>query len=106
MGNVYCATKYAVNALSQSIRVDVLDKNIKVTSVDPGMVFTEFAKVRFSWNESRANKVYEGVTPLSPKDVAEAIVFAASRPTNVNINEIILTPMCQASSTQIFRKSR
>ena len=105
MGNVYCATKYAVKALSQSIRVDVLDKNIKVTSVDPGMVLTEFAKVRFDGDNNRANKVYEGVTPLSPKDIAEAVVFAASRPANVNINEIILTPICQASSTQIFRKS-
>jgi 3-hydroxy acid dehydrogenase / malonic semialdehyde reductase len=105
MGNVYCATKFAVKALSQSIRVDVLDKNIKVTSVDPGMVMTEFAKVRFAGDETRANKVYEGVTPLSPQDVAEAVVFSATRPENVNINEIILTPMCQASSAQIFRKT-
>lgn len=105
MGNVYCATKFAVKALSQSIRVDVLDKNIKVTSVDPGMVLTEFAKVRFSWDEVRAKKVYDGVVPLSPKDVAEAIIFAATRPANVNINEIILTPIIQASSNHIFRKS-
>lgn len=105
MGNVYCATKFAVKALSQSIRVDVLDKNIKVTSIDPGMVLTEFAKVRFSWDEARASKVYDGVTPLSPKDVAEAIIFAATRPANVNINEIILTPIIQASSNHIFRKS-
>jgi NADP-dependent 3-hydroxy acid dehydrogenase YdfG len=103
MGHVYCATKYAVKALSQSIRIDVLDKNIKVTSVDPGMVLTEFSKVRFSWDEMRANKVYEGVTPLSPQNVAEAVIFAASRPLNVNINEIIITPICQASSTQVFR---
>ena len=105
MGNVYCATKFAVKALTQSIRVDVLDKNIKVTSVDPGMVMTEFAKVRFSGDENRANKVYEGVTPLSPQDVAEAVVFSATRPENVNINEIILTPICQASSAQIFRNT-
>ena len=105
MGNVYCATKFAVKALTQSIRVDVLDKNIKVTSVDPGMVMTEFAKVRFSGDENRANKVYEGVTPLSPQDVAEAVVFSATRPDNVNINEIILTPICQASSAQIFRNT-
>lgn len=104
MGHVYCATKYAVRALSQSIRVDVLDKNIKVTSIDPGMVLTEFSKVRFSWDEMKANKVYEGITPLSPQDVAEAVIFAASRPSNVNINEIIITPICQASSTQVFRK--
>jgi 3-hydroxy acid dehydrogenase / malonic semialdehyde reductase len=105
MGNVYCATKFAVKALTQSIRVDVLDKNIKVTSVDPGMVMTEFAKVRFSGDENRANKVYEGITPLSPQDVAEAVVFSATRPDNVNINEIILTPICQASSAQIFRNT-
>jgi NADP-dependent 3-hydroxy acid dehydrogenase YdfG len=106
MGNVYCATKFAVKALSQSIRVDVLDKNIKVTSVDPGMVLTEFAKVRFSWDEARAKKVYDGLTPLSPKDVAEAVIFAATRPANVNINEMILTPITQASSNHIFRKSK
>lgn len=105
MGHVYCATKFAVKALSQSLRVDVLDKNIKVTSVDPGMVLTEFSKVRFSWDEARANSVYNGVTPLSPKDVADAVIFAASRPANVNINEIILTPLCQASSTQVIRKN-
>jgi len=103
MGNVYCATKFAVNALTQSIRIDVLDKNIKVTSVDPGMVLTEFAKVRFSGDENSANKVYEGVTPLSPKDVAEAVIFSATRPENVNINEIILTPIIQASPAHIFR---
>lgn len=103
MGNVYCATKFAVKALTQSIRAETLDKNIKVTSIDPGMVLTEFAKIRFSGDEKRAGKVYDGVTPLSPKDVAEAVVFAASRSSNVNINEIILTPICQASSTQILR---
>jgi serine 3-dehydrogenase len=105
MGNVYCATKFAVKALTQSIRADVLDKNIRVTSVDPGMVLTEFAKVRFSGDENRAKKVYDGVTPLSPKDVADAVLFAASRPANVNINEIILTPICQASSMQIYRNN-
>lgn len=105
MGNVYCASKFAVKALTQSIRVDVLDKNIKVTEVDPGMVLTEFSKVRFSGDVIRADKVYEGVAPLSPKDVAEAVIFTASRPKNVNINEIVLTPICQASSTQVYRKS-
>lgn len=104
MGNVYCATKFAVKSLTQSIRVDVLDKNIKVSSVDPGMVLTEFATVRFDGDKHRAKRVYDGVKPLSPKDVAEAVIFAATRPNNVNINEIILTPLCQASSTQIIRK--
>lgn len=103
-GNVYSATKFAVKALSQSFRVDVLDKGIKVSSVDPGMVYTEFGKVRFSGDEERADQVYNGITPLSPTDVADAVVFCATRPANVNINEIILTPLQQASSTQVYRK--
>jgi len=103
-GNVYSATKFAVKSLTQSFRLDMLDKGIKVSSVDPGMVYTEFGKVRFSGDESRAEQVYKGITPLSPKDVAEAVVFCASRPANVNINEIILTPIQQASSTQVYRK--
>lgn len=103
-GNVYSATKFAVKALSQSFRLDVLDKGIKVSSVDPGMVYTEFSKVRFSGDEQRAKKVYSGITPLSANDVAEAVVFCATRPANVNINEIILTPIQQASSTQVYRK--
>lgn len=103
-GNVYAATKFAVNSLTQSFRLDMLDKGIKVSSVDPGMVYTEFSKVRFSGDEERAEKVYTGITPLFPKDVAEAIVFCASRPQNVNINEVIITPLQQASSTQVFRK--
>ena len=103
-GNVYCASKFAVNGLTQAIRYDVLDKNIKVSTVDPGMVYTEFAKVRFSWDEEKADKVYEGLTPLSPEDVADAVVYCATRPQNVNINEIILTPLQQASVTQVIRK--
>jgi 3-hydroxy acid dehydrogenase / malonic semialdehyde reductase len=103
-GNVYCATKFAVKALGQSIRVDLLDKNIKVTSVDPGMVLTEFANVRFSGDEEKAKEVYKGITPLTPGDVSQAVMFAATRPSNVNINEIIITPAAQASSTQVYRK--
>jgi len=103
-GNVYSATKFAVKSLTQSFRVDVLDKGIKVSSVDPGMVYTEFSKVRFNGDEERADKVYQGITPLSPTDVAETILFCATRPANVNINEIILTPLYQASSTQLVRK--
>ena len=103
-GNVYCATKFAVKALTQSIRVDLLDKNIKVTSVDPGMVETEFAMVRFSGDAVKANNVYKGLTPLTPADVAEAVLFAATRPAHVNINEIIITPTAQASSTEVYRK--
>jgi NADP-dependent 3-hydroxy acid dehydrogenase YdfG len=103
-GNVYCASKFAVNGLTQAIRYDVLDKNIKVSTVDPGMVYTEFAKVRFSWDEEKADKVYEGITPLSPEDVADAVIYCATRPDNVNINEIILTPLQQASVTHVIRK--
>ena len=105
-GNVYAATKFAVKALSQSTRLDVLDKGIKVTSVDPGMVETEFSLVRFRGDEERAKNVYKGLKPLSPKDVAEAVLFAATRPNHVNINQIILTPLAQASSTQVYRKEK
>ena len=103
-GNVYSATKFAVKSLTQSFRLDMLDKGIKVSSVDPGMVYTEFSKVRFSGDESKAEQVYKGITPLSPNDVAESVVFCATRPQNVNINELILTPIQQASSTQVYRK--
>ncbi|MHB1687093.1 MAG: SDR family NAD(P)-dependent oxidoreductase [Ignavibacteriaceae bacterium] len=103
-GNVYCATKFAVKALTQSIRLDVLDKNIKVSSVDPGMVETEFSLVRYSGDNEKAKNTYKGLKPLSAEDVASAVLFCASQPQHVNINEIIITPSVQASSTQIFRK--
>ena len=103
-GNVYSATKYAVNALTQSIRLDVLDKNIKVSTVDPGMVRTEFSEVRFSGDKEKAAKVYEGLIPLAAEDVAEAVLFCATRPSHVNINEVILTCTAQASSKQVYRK--
>ena len=105
-GNVYAATKFAVKALSQSTRYDVLDKGIRVTSVDPGMVETEFSVVRFSGDKKRAKKVYDGIKPLSANDVAETVLFCATRPQNVNINQIILTPLFQASSTQVVRKEK
>ena len=105
-GNIYAATKFAVKALSQSTRLDVLDKGIKVTSIDPGMVETEFSMVRFRGNKERAKSVYKGLKPLSPKDVAEAALFCSTRPNHVNINEVILTPLAQASSTQVYRKEK
>lgn len=105
-GNVYAATKFAVKALSQSTRIDVLDKNIKVSSVDPGMVETEFSIVRFAGDKERAKNVYKGLKPLTPKDIAEVILFCATRPQNVNINQVIVTPLAQASSTQIVRKEK
>ena len=103
-GNVYSATKFAVNALSQSIRMDVLDKGIKVSSIDPGLVETEFSIVRFSGDEEKAKSVYSGITPLTGRDVAEAVLFCANRPNHVNINNIIITPLAQASTTMIHRK--
>ena len=103
-GNVYCATKFAVNAITQSLRIDVLDKSIKVSSVDPGMVETEFSLVRFSGDVERAKNVYKGVDPLAPQDVADAILYCATRPKHVNINEIILTPVAQAQSNFVVRK--
>ena len=105
-GNIYAATKFAVKALSQSTRLDVLDKGIKVTSIDPGMVETEFSMVRFRGDKTKAKNVYKGLKPLSAKDVAEAVLFAATRPKEVNINQIILTPLAQASSTQVHRKEK
>jgi len=104
-GNVYAATKFAVNALSKSIRLDVIDKGIKVSSVDPGLVETEFSIVRFSGDEERAKNVYSGIEPLTAKDIAEAVLFCADRSTHVNINEVILTPVAQASATLVHRKN-
>ena len=103
-GNIYAATKFAVNALSQSTRLDVLDKGIKVTSIDPGMVETEFSLVRFRGNKERAKNVYIGLKPLTPIDIAEAVLFCSTRPNHVNINQVILTPLAQASSTQVTEK--
>ncbi|MCL5030997.1 MAG: SDR family NAD(P)-dependent oxidoreductase [Bacteroidetes bacterium] len=103
-GNVYCATKFAVNALTQAIRMETIDKNIRVTTVDPGMVLTNFSNVRFSGDTERANKIYEGVKPLTAEDVARTILFCATQPEHVNISEIILTPIQQASVAYIHRK--
>lgn len=104
MGNVYSSTKFAVKALSQSFRIDLLEKGIKVSSIDPGMVETEFSIVRFSGDESKAKNVYKGLIPLSPDDVANAVIYCATRPKHVNINQIIITPTAQASSNFVVRK--
>jgi serine 3-dehydrogenase len=104
-GNVYAATKFAVNALSKSIRLDVINKGIRVSSVDPGLVETEFSIVRFSGDVERAKNVYSGIEPLTAEDIAEAVLFCANRPAHVNINEVILTPVAQASATLVHRKT-
>lgn len=103
-GNVYCATKHAVDALNKGMRIDLLPHNIKVTAVNPGMVETEFSVVRFDGDEERAKKVYQGMQPLSPEDIAETIFWVASRPAHVNINDILIMPAVQASATNVIRK--
>lgn len=103
-GNVYCATKHAVDALSKGMRIDLLPYGIKVTAIHPGMVETEFSIVRFKGDEDRAAAVYHNLEPLVAQDIAEAAWFAISRPPHVNINDLLIMPTIQANSTQIFRK--
>lgn len=103
-GVVYCATKHAVNALSRGLRMDVLGSNIRVTSIDPGAVETEFSLVRFKGDRERAKAVYSGMKPLSPEDVADAILYCASCPPHVNVSELILMPTAQAAATMTFRE--
>jgi 3-hydroxy acid dehydrogenase/malonic semialdehyde reductase len=102
-GNVYCATKHAVDALNKGMRIDLLPHGIKVSSVNPGMVETEFSIVRFDGDEERAKKVYENIQPLKPEDIAETIYWMASRPAHVNINDIIIMPTIQANATTVLR---
>jgi 3-hydroxy acid dehydrogenase/malonic semialdehyde reductase len=102
-GNVYCATKHAVDALNKGMRIDLLPHHIKVSAVNPGMVETEFSVVRFDGDEERAKKVYENIAPLKPEDIAETIYWMASRPAHVNINDIIIMPTIQANATTVLR---
>lgn len=103
-GNVYCATKHAVDSITKAMRVDLLPYGIKVSAIHPGAVETEFSLVRFKGDKARAKKVYEGFNPLTPDDIAETIYFIASRPDHVNINDLIIMPKAQASASQIERK--
>src|SRR5271168_5058745 len=103
-GNVYCATKHAVDALNKGMRIDLLPHGIKVTGIHPGAVETEFSEVRFKGDKDRAKKVYEGFEPLVADDIAETIWFAVSRPAHVNINDLIVMPTAQASAAIIARK--
>ncbi|MBP5974380.1 SDR family oxidoreductase [Brasilonema sp. CT11] len=104
-GNVYCGTKAAVRAISEGLKQDLLGTPIRVSSVDPGMVETEFSDVRFHGDSDRANKVYQGVKPLTPDDVADVVFFCVTRPSHVNINEVVLMPVDQASATLVNRRS-
>ncbi|HEX6071294.1 MAG TPA: SDR family NAD(P)-dependent oxidoreductase [Longimicrobiaceae bacterium] len=103
-GAVYCATKSAVSAITRGMRIDLLGTNVRVTTIDPGMVETEFSLVRFHGDAERAARVYERVQPLTAEDVADAILYAATRPPHVNVDEILLMATAQASATLVHRQ--
>jgi 3-hydroxy acid dehydrogenase/malonic semialdehyde reductase len=102
-GNVYCATKHAVDALTKGMRMDLVDTPIRVCTIDPGLVETEFSEVRFHGDKERAKKTYQNMTPLTPDDIADAVLFAATRPPHVQIAELIIMPTAQASTTLVHR---
>lgn len=102
-GNVYCATKHSVDALTKGMRIDMVKHGIKVSSIDPGMVDTEFSLVRLG-DKEKADAVYEGLTPLYAEDISDAIEFMVSRPAHVNINDMIIMPTAQASATVVNRE--
>jgi len=104
-GNIYCATKAAVAALTQTLRLDLAGTGIRVTEVSPGMVKTDFSLVRLEGDLDKAEAIYQGMTPLTGEDIAEAILWAVNRPSHVNIQEIVLFPTDQASTTMVSRKS-
>lgn len=98
-GNVYCASKHAVDAINQGMRIDLNPYGIRVGAVNPGLVETEFSEVRFKGDTDRASKVYQGFQPLKPEDIADIILFVVTRPYHVNIADLIVMPTAQASST-------
>ena len=103
-GNVYCATKHAVDALTKAMQIDLVDTPIRVSSVDPGMVETEFSLVRFHGAKDRAKSVYKGLKPLTASDIAEAVYFCASRPAHVNIHQLRIMPTAQATAMLTHRR--
>jgi hypothetical protein len=103
-GNVYCASKFAVGALSKSMRIDMLKNNIKVTLIAPGMAETEFSIVRFKGDEQKAKNVYKGINALTAGDIADVIYYCATLPEHVCINEIVITPTQQASVNHNVRR--
>ena len=104
-GNVYCATKYAVDALTKSMRIDLLPYNIRVSQIAPGQAETEFSIVRFKGDEERAKKVYDGFEPLTAEDIADAVVYVCEAPPHVNISDLLIMPTAQASINYIHRKN-
>lgn len=105
-GNIYCATKHAVDSLTKAMRMDLLKHGIKVSAVNPGAVETEFALVRFKGDKAAAKNVYKGYKPLTGKDVAEVVYFTTTLPDHVNINDVIVTPTAQANTVHTFRKDQ
>ncbi len=105
-GNVYCASKHAVDAITKSMRMELLDTPIRVTTIDPGLVETEFSLVRHHGNEAKAKEIYKGLNPLTPDDIAEAIIFAATRNDNFVIAEMVLFPKAQAGTRDVIRKNQ
>ncbi|GIV54652.1 MAG: short-chain dehydrogenase [Candidatus Kapaibacterium sp.] len=103
-GNVYCATKHAVRALSQAMRLELCGSGVRVVNIDPGMVETEFSVVRFRGNTERAASVYAGMKPLNGRDVAEVALFCATRPAHVTIGDVLILPTDQASATVVHRQ--
>ena len=104
-GAVYCASKAAERAISEGLKLDLMGTPVRVTSIDPGMVETDFSAVRFRGDENKAAKVYQNITPLQPEDVADAIVWAASRPAHVNIHTMLMTSIDQANSMVLNRRT-
>lgn len=102
-GSVYCATKAAERSISDGLRIDLMGTAVRVTSIDPGMVKTDFSEVRFRGDTERAAKVYQNITPLTPEDVADAIRYAVTRPAHVNVSSLLLTSIDQANSVTFHR---
>lgn len=103
-GNVYCASKHAVDAITKGMRIDLVDTPIKVSTVDPGLVNTEFSLVRYHGDKKRADSTYNGMKPLSGKDIAEVVQFVATRDDNINIADVLVLPKAQAAATVVHRK--
>jgi len=103
-GNVYNATKFAVDGLTRAMRIDLVEYGIRVTAIHPGAVETEFSLVRFKGDRERSEQVYRGFTPLYAEDIAEAILFAVTRPPHVNVDDMLIMSTAQASATRIYRK--
>ncbi|HAA17051.1 MAG TPA: NAD(P)-dependent oxidoreductase [Cytophagales bacterium] len=104
-GNVYCASKHAVDAINNSLRMELHTYGIRVSAINPGLVETEFSEVRFKGDADRAKKVYQGFDPLTAQDIAETIAFVISRPAHVNLSDIIIFPTAQAASTMVHKEN-